>query len=90
MGWTVKLTPEAKAGLAKLGASEAERVLRFLNTRLQNRDNPKEIGDSLKGPLREYWRYRVGDYRIICRLEAGVVTVLVLHIGHRSEVYKAP
>jgi mRNA interferase RelE/StbE len=88
MGWTVKLTPEAKADLAKLGTPEARRVLHFLNTRLQKRDNPRELGEPLKGTFREYWRYRVGDYRIICRLEDGVITVFVLHVGHRGDVYK--
>jgi mRNA interferase RelE/StbE len=89
MSWKIELTPEAKSHLAKLGASEAKRVLAFLNERHQKRENPRELGESLKGSLREYWRYRVGDYRIICRLEDRVITVFVVHICHRREVYKA-
>ena len=88
MAWKVEITPEARAGLKRLGAAEAQRVLKFLFERLQGRDNPREIGEALKGNLREYWRYRVGDYRIFCRLEDNIVTVFVVHIGHRREVYK--
>ena len=88
MAWKVEITPDARAALKRLGATEAQRVLKFLFERLQGRDNPREIGEALKGNLREYWRYRVGDYRIFCRLEDNIVTVFVVHIGHRREVYK--
>ena len=88
MAWKVEITPEANAALKKLGAAEARRILAFLFERLQNRGDPREIGESLKGNLREFWRYRVGDYRILCRLEDDIVTVFVVHVGHRREVYK--
>ena len=88
MAWQVEITPEARAGLKKLGAAEAQRILKFLFERLQNKENPRETGEPLKGNLREFWRYRVGDHRIFCRLEDGIVTVFVVHIGHRREVYK--
>ena len=88
MAWQVEITPEARAGLKKLGAAEAQRILKFLFERLQNKENPRETGAPLKGNLREFWRYRVGDHRIFCRLEDGIVTVFVVHIGHRREVYK--
>jgi len=88
MGWKVELSLAAKADLARLGAAEAARILKFLYNRLEKRDNPRETGKPLKGSLREYWRYRVGDYRVICRLDDGIVTVLVVHIGNRREVYK--
>ena len=88
MGWKVELSLAAKARLARLGATDAARILKFLYKRLERRDNPREIGKPLKGDLREYWRYRVGDYRVICRLDDGIVTVLVVHIGNRSDVYK--
>jgi len=87
MAWTVELTPEAHASLKNIGAADARRILKFLN-RLEGRDNPRGIGASLKGSLREYWRYRVGDHRLFCRLEDKVVTVFVVHIAHRREAYK--
>ena len=88
MAWKVEITPEANAELKKLGTTEAQRILKFLFERLQIRENPREIGEALKGNLRDFWRYRVGDYRILCRLDDGIVTVFVVHIAHRSEVYK--
>ena len=88
MVWKVEITPEANAELKKLGTAEAQRILKFLFERLQNKENPRETGELLKGNLREFWRYRVGDHRIFCRLEDGIVTVFVVHIGHRREVYK--
>ena len=88
MAWKVDITPEARAVLRRIGTTDAQRVLKFLFERLQNRENPRIIGEALKGNLREFWRYRVGDYRIFCRLEDSIVTVFVVHIGHRREIYK--
>lgn len=88
MAWKVELAPAAKSSLDRLGKAEARRILKFLFDRLQRRENPRELGGPLKGMLREYWRYRVGNYRIICRLDDGHITVLVVDIGHRSVIYK--
>ena len=88
MTWKVEVTPDAKADLKRIGAADARRILKFLFERLQNRENPRETGEALRGNLRDYWRYRVGDYRILCRLEDNIVTVFVVHAGHRREVYK--
>ena len=87
MGWKIEITPDARAALNKIGSTEAKRILKFLYERLQKRDDPRELGESLKGTLRAYWRYRVGDYRLICRLEDQIITVFVVHIGHRRGVY---
>lgn len=88
MDWQIELTDEAEKQLAKMGTAEAKRIFNFLNTRLQQAEHPRSLGGTLKGNLRDYWRYRVGDYRIICRLEDCTVTVFVVHVGHRSAVYK--
>ncbi len=56
VAWKIDLTPEAEAGLAKLGTVEAKRILKFLHERLYARETPREIGEALKGVLREYWR----------------------------------
>ena len=88
MAWTVEITPAAQKELKKLDRAEARRILTFLFERVQGRSDPRELGDRLKGTLREFWRYRVGDYRILCHLEEEVLTVLVVHVGHRREVYK--
>lgn len=60
-----------------------------MGDRVAKLDNPRSIGDALTGPdFGQYWRYRVGDYRIICEIQDKKVVVLVLRIGHRREVYR--
>ena len=88
MAWIVELTPEAVDNLKKIGTADAKRILKFLHNRLLHHDNPRAIGDRLQGSLREFWRYRVGNYRILCRLEDAIITVFVVSIGHRRDVYK--
>ncbi|MDR1490646.1 MAG: type II toxin-antitoxin system RelE/ParE family toxin [Desulfovibrio sp.] len=88
MAWKVEITPEVNAGLKKPGTAEAQRILRFLFERLQNRKDTRETGELLKGNLREFWRYRVGERRIFCRLEDSIVTVFVVYTAHRSEACK--
>lgn len=89
MAWNIELSSEARKNLAKLGASEATRVLKFLHQRLRLIENPRDLGKPLVGPtLSGLWRYRVGDYRILCRIEDEKITILVVSLGHRREVYK--
>jgi mRNA interferase RelE/StbE len=89
MAWTVKIAQAAKNDLAKLDTQIARRILKFLHDRLAGCDDPRSTGEALKGPdLGEFWKYRVGDYRIICRLEDATITVFVVRIGHRSKVYR--
>jgi mRNA interferase RelE/StbE len=52
-------------------------------------DNPRSIGQALQGSkLGEFWKYRVGDYRLICKIEDNRLLILVLRVGHRREVYR--
>ena len=88
MGWTIEILDSAKKGLRRLDRQNARRITDFLHRRLAELDDPRSIGDSLHGPLREYWRYRVGDYRIVCSIQDRRLVVLVVEIGHRSEVYR--
>ncbi len=88
MAWRIEITEEAEKLIVKMGSAEAGRIFKFLRERLQRAEHPRALGEALKGDLRDYWRYRVGDYRIICRIDDSVVTVLVVHVGHRREVYK--
>jgi mRNA interferase RelE/StbE len=87
MAWKVDLSPNALKQLDKLDKPVASRILNFLHERVGKLDDPRKIGQRLQGPLREFWKYRVGDYRIICSLEKDRLVVLVLRIGHRREVY---
>jgi mRNA interferase RelE/StbE len=83
--WEIELTPEAKADLAKIDRTHAHRILKFLSQRVQKLSDPRNLGKALKGP--DFWRYRVGDYRLLCRIEDKKLCVLVVKIGHRSTVY---
>lgn len=88
LDWTIEITEDAEKLLSKMGKVEAKRIATFLRERLQKAEHPRALGKPLKGGLRDYWRYRTGDYRIICRIEDDIITVFVVHIGNRSKVYK--
>ncbi len=89
MFWRVELDPAAERELSKLDPQVARRILIFLHDRVAALDNPRSIGEALKGSkLDEFWKYRVGDYRIIAKIEDGTVLILVVRIGHRREVYR--
>ena len=89
MAWTIELSDDAKQDLRKLDAQHARRILNFLYERVAKLVNPRSIGKPLQGPrLGEYWRYRAGDFRILCKIEDNRVIVLVLRVGHRREIYR--
>ena len=89
MAWRVEFDDGAKRDLEKLDKPMALRITRFLRERVGQLDDPRSIGDALKGSrLGDFWRYRVGDYRIICDLENQRLLVLVLRVGHRREIYR--
>lgn len=88
MAWTVKLSDDAKRDLSKLDKSVQKRIVAFLQERIQSADNPRTSGKALQGNLSGVWRYRVGDYRLLCRIEDGELLILVIEIGHRKEVYR--
>jgi len=88
LAWRVEFTPEAEKQLAKLDKQSAKRITKFLKERVASLNDPGSLGDPLKGRLREFWRYRVGDYRILCRIEERRLLVLVVKIGHRRDVYR--
>jgi len=89
MGWQVKFERSAERELSKLDPQAARRILAFLHGRVAMLDDPRSIGEALKGAkLGAFWKYRVGDYRIIANIEDAEVCVLVLRIGNRREVYK--
>jgi mRNA interferase RelE/StbE len=87
-GWTVEIADVALRALKKLGAGERERIFKFVRTRLEGIADPRSIGEALHGDKSGLWRYRVGDYRLICMIEDARLVVLVLNIGHRREVYR--
>jgi mRNA interferase RelE/StbE len=89
MAWVIEISNQAKKSLKQLDPQAAKRVLNFLFERVAMLDDPRAIGEPLRGAkLGEYWKYRVGDYRIIAQLKDGVLQVVVMQIGHRKEIYK--
>lgn len=89
MAWKVELSAQAQKNLEQLDPQIARRVLAFLSERIAPLDNPRSIGEALKGSrLGEFWKYRVGDYRIISSIEDGALTILVVRIGNRREIYR--
>lgn len=87
MKWRVEIEDYAKKELRKLNPKIQERILDYLEENIENCSNPRKEGKSLKGRFKGLWRYRVGDYRIVCRIEDKTVTVLVVRIAHRGDVY---
>ena len=88
MTWKIELVAEAERALAKMDRQVARRIYAFLSLRLAKLESPRQIGEALNGKqLGELWKYRVGDYRIIARIEDSVLRVLVIKIGHRRQVY---
>ncbi len=87
MAWRIDLTQSARDSLAKLDPSVAKRIVSFLRTRIAPAADPRALGKALRGPLRDYWRYRVGDYRLICDIQDQVLRVLVVAVGNRKDVY---
>jgi mRNA interferase RelE/StbE len=89
MAYAVEILPSALRGINELDAVPRRRILKFLYERVARLNDPRSIGQALKGSdLSEYWKYRVGDYRVICKIQDDRLVVLVVRIGHRREVYR--
>ncbi|MBB5022545.1 type II toxin-antitoxin system RelE family toxin [Desulfurispira natronophila] len=89
MSWKIDFDPAAVRELRKLDRPVAKRILDFLHNRLASIDDPRSIGEALKGDkLGGLWRYRVGDCRIIASIKDSELQLLVIRVGHRKDVYK--
>lgn len=89
MAWRIELDAAAVKELAKLDKPIAQRITSFLRERLAVLDDPRSIGEALKGArLGHLWKYRVGDYRLIAAIEDSALTILVVRIGNRRNVYR--
>jgi mRNA interferase RelE/StbE len=89
MEWIMEFHPSAEKEVDKLDNQQAKRILRFLFERVSNFDDPRSIGEALKGSrFNTLWKYRVGDYRIITSIEDTITRILVVKIGGRKEVYR--
>ena len=90
MVWRIEFEQSAAKDLKKIDPLQRRRVLTFLSERVSRLENPRSIGEALKGSaLGDFWKYRVGNYRIISSIEDEIVLILVLRVGHRKEIYRS-
>lgn len=88
MAWTIEYAKTARDQLRKLDKTIAQRIVDYFDARIASLQDPRQAGKALHGPLGDLWRYRVGNYRMICDIQDRVLVVLVLQVGKRSDVYR--
>jgi mRNA interferase RelE/StbE len=88
LAWTIEYTDTARRQLRKIDKQAARRVLDYMEKRVAPLDDPRSLGKALRGPLGDLWRYRIGDYRVICELHDMQLRVLVVRVGDRKDIYR--
>lgn len=88
MGWTIEFLPDAVKELKKLDRSVARRIITTLEERIATLDDPRTLGSALTGDHAGYWRWRVGDYRVVARVEDERLVIIVVRVAHRRKVYR--
>ena len=88
MKYTVDYDRKAKKQLDKMDLSVSEKIYDWINKHLEGCNNPRAFGKALKGNCKGYWRYRVGDYRIIADIQDSKIVIIITDVGHRGNVYK--
>jgi mRNA interferase RelE/StbE len=86
--WRIEITRTAERQITKLSRAAQRSIQRFLRERLTPAENPCQWGKPLHGEKRGLWRYRVGDYRLICDIQDDRTAVLVLEVAYRKDVYR--
>ena len=87
MAWTIDYTHTAKSQLRKIDKNSARRIMDYMDGRVASTD-PRRVGKALTGPLGDLWRYRVGDYRVVCDIQDESVRVLVVRVAKRDKAYR--
>jgi mRNA interferase RelE/StbE len=88
LGWKISFTKTALKQLAKLDKPTANLIVRFIEEKIASSDDARRYGHALTGDQKGRWRYRIGDYRIICELRDNELVVIVVTVGHRKEIYR--
>ena len=88
MKYSVEYTRTAVKQLKKMDKKIVALILTFVEEKLVACENPRSIGKALRGNLNDIWRYRVGDYRIIAKIEDELVIITIVEIGHRKDMYE--
>jgi mRNA interferase RelE/StbE len=86
--WAYRFEEEALRDIRRLDFEAQKRIIRYLDTRVAGRDDPRRFGKPLRGDKFGFWRWRVGDYRIIGQIDGDQIVVIVVRIAHRSTVYE--
>jgi mRNA interferase RelE/StbE len=87
LGWTIRIDERALRALKKLDQPIQREITNYLRQRIAKADNPRSFGKALREDKSGLWRYRVRDYRIICKIKDRDLVVLVVGVGHRSTIY---
>jgi mRNA interferase RelE/StbE len=88
LSWAYRFDERALKELRKLGKQAQRDIIAYLDERIAGDGSPRRFGRGLKADLAGLWRYRVGDYRILCQIKDGELLVLVVAAGHRRNVYE--
>jgi len=88
VAWTIEFAQSVRKSVEKLDPQTRKRIKAYLEQRIAVLDDPRSKGKALTGPLGGLWRYRVGDYRIICEIQDRRLVILVVTIEHRRDVYR--
>ena len=89
MAWQIEFDPAAVKELAKLDKPVARRIVQFLRERIAALSDPRSLGEALRGDeLGSFWKYRLGDYRVVAEIVDRRVVIIVVRIGHRREVVR--
>ena len=88
MSWTIEFDKRVEKDLRALDKQAANRILKYLTERVAPAADPRRLGKALSGELGEYWRYRVGPYRVLATIEDDALQILVLRVAHRNHVYR--
>ena len=88
LAWRVEISQTAQRQIRKLDGQTQAAIIRYLRERVEPADNPRQLGKPLRGEKKKLWRYRVGDYRLICDIRDFERSVVVLALGHRKDIYR--
>lgn len=87
MVWTLEVSDQARKQLRKIDVKQADRITLTM-IQISQLDNPRQRGHALTGDYAGHWRYRIGNYRVVAKIEDGRMVIVVIAVGHRREVYR--
>lgn len=86
--YSVIISPAAEKTIAKLDKPIRQRIQKYVNEKLEGCENPRKYGSALEGDLRTFWRYRVGNYRLVAEIKEEEIIILIVGVDKRNDIYK--